>query len=137
MEYKEFRSKTKSIITAGSILESLQRGEDANNWIHSLLVKNYELANDRQGDILCLAIELQYYIAALRLDEYNTMSDPDEVRESLRVSIENYDIVEDLEKLKLQTNGNPMYDKMIMEREQNVRALEALKEKYFEREMSR
>ena len=135
MEYKEFRYKTNSLITAGELLNSLQRGEDKTNWIHSFLVKNYELSNGREGDIMCLALELQLYIAALRLDEYNTMSDPDEVRESLRVSLENFNGEEDLEKLKAQANNNPIYEKMIIEREQNLRALEALKEKYLGREM--
>jgi hypothetical protein len=91
MEHREFATKFNSLIVAGNIIASYQKGELLDDKIiHSVLTKTYDLSNGRKGDILCLAIELQKFVAAIQLMDYNTISSDEEVVESLNTSLENF-----------------------------------------------
>lgn len=131
MEYQEFVTTTNSLIVAGELIASLQKGDQDKEWLlHSVMNRTYTLSDGREGDILCLAIELQKYIAALQLIEYNTYSSEEDIKTSLMKSLEYFKGEEDLEKLKEKAGNDPSYERMIIERTANIKALEALKSKY-------
>ena len=131
MEYQEFVTTTNSLIVAGELIASLQKGDQDKEWLlHSVMNRTYTLSDGREGDILCLAIELQKYIAALQLIEYNTYSSEEDIKTSLMKSLEYFKGEEDLERLKEKAGNDSTYERMIIERTANIKALEALKSKY-------
>ena len=131
MEYAEFVAKKNVDIAAGNVITSLQEGEEvADPIICSLLKRTYELYDGNKGDLLCLAIQTQKYVAAIQLMDYNTLSTDEEIVESLNLSIENFHGEEDLKLLQEESKGDIIHEKMIVEKTANLRALNILKERY-------
>ena len=138
MKYEEFVANTNNLIMAGDLINSLQRGEVDRNWLlHSLLYKQYTLSSGKIGDILCLAIELQKYIAALQILEYNVLVSDEDIVRSLKKSIEHFNGEEDLAKFKEGASNDVTYQKIIAEKEANIRALDVLKERYLGKAITR
>ena len=131
MEHREFATKFNSLIVAGNIIASYQKGELLDDKIiHSVLTKTYDLSNGRKGDILCLAIELQKFVAAIQLMDYNTISSDEEVVESLNTSLENFNGEEDLRLLEKEGKNDLLHERLIVEKTANLKALKLLKERY-------
>lgn len=131
MKYEEYVTETNKLIVAGELINSLQKGENDKTWLlHTMLFKSFNLSDNRVGDLLCLSIELQKYIAAIQLSEYNTLASEEEIVKSLTKSIEHFNGEEDLAKLKEQADNSVQYQKLIADKEANIKALEVLKERY-------
>ena len=131
MEHREFATKINSLIVAGNIIASYQKRELLDDKIiHSVLTKTYDLSNGRKGDILCLAIELQKFVAAIQLMDYNTISSDEEVVESLNTSLENFNGEEDLRLLEEEGKNDLLHERLIVEKTANLKALKLLKERY-------
>ena len=139
MEYREWRKATSDLMVAGEIIASLQKGDtDKTEWLRMVLTKTYDLSDGRTGDILCLAIEMNKYIAALQIADSELYTEEDEIRESLRISMEHFDGEKDLAKLLARGDmNNVAYQKLVIEKEANLKALDQLKERYLSKEMSR